>query len=68
MLNGEVLTAIQHAFSKPSMINSISKDATWYSIYQFTHCFILQASNYDAIFDLCVYSASLERHQSGTSS
>ena len=31
---------------------------TWYSIYQFTHCFTLQTSDYDVIFDVCVDSAS----------
>ena len=31
----------------------------WYSIYQFTHCFTLQAREYDVIFDFCVDSASL---------
>ena len=34
----EVCRAIQHAFSKPSLVNLISKERTWYSIYQFTHC------------------------------
>ena len=30
---------------------------TWYSIYQFTHCFTLQTSDYDVIFDfLCWFS------------
>ena len=33
------------------------KMPTWYSIYQFTHCFTLQTSNYDVIFDFCVDSA-----------
>ena len=34
------------------------KTQTWYSIYQFTHCFTLQTSDYDVIFDFCVDSAS----------
>ena len=35
------------------------KMQTWYSIYQFTHCFTLQTSGYDVIFDFCVESGSL---------
>ena len=35
------------------------KTRTWYSIYQFTHCSTLQASDYDVIFEFCVDSASL---------
>ena len=51
---------IQHAFSKPSLVNLISNDANLvYSFYQLNHCFTLQTSNYDVIFDLCVDSASL---------
>ena len=30
------------------------KTQTWYSIYQFTHCFTLQTRDYDVIFDFCV--------------
>ena len=47
----------QQAFSKPCLINLISKDAKLipfiiflYSIYQFTHCFALQISAYDVFF------------------
>ena len=35
------------------------KTETRYSIYQLTHCFTLQTSDYDIIFDFCVDSASL---------
>ena len=42
--------AIQHTFSKPSLVNLISKDTTWYSFYQFTHCFTLQTRDYDVTF------------------
>ena len=35
------------------------KTQTWYSIYQFTHYFTLQTSDYDVIFDVCVDLASL---------
>ena len=34
------------------------KMQTWYSI-QFTHCFSLQTSDYDVVFDLYVDSVSL---------
>ena len=47
--------AIQHAFSNPSLVKLISKD-TWYSINQFTHCFTLQTTDNDFIFDFCVDS------------
>ena len=44
----------QQVFSKPGLVNLISKTQTWYSIYQFTHCFTLQTSDYDVLFDFCV--------------
>ena len=51
---------IQHAFSKPSLVNLISKYArAWYFIYQFTHCFTLQTSDYEVIFYFRVDKASL---------
>ena len=34
------------------------KTQTCYSIYQFTHYFTLQNSDYDVIFNFCVDSAS----------
>ena len=37
----------------------IKKKQTWYFIYQFTHCFTRQTSNYDVIFYFCVNSVSL---------
>ena len=30
-----------------SLVNLISKDGTWYFIYQFIHCFTLETSDYD---------------------
>ena len=60
---------IQHASSKRSLVNLISKDGTRYSIYQFTHSFTLQTSDYDVIFDFFVETASLTSHsKSATSS
>ena len=38
------------------------KTRTRYFIYQLTHCFTLQTSDYDVIFDFCVDLASLGRH------
>ena len=38
----EACQAIQHAFSTPSLVNLISKDANLLFYYQFTHCFTLQ--------------------------
>ena len=63
LLNSNILVdhgrAIQHAFSKPSLVNMISKDMNLVfsvSVYPF---FALQTSDYDVIFDFCVDSASL---------
>ena len=47
----EACRAIQHTFSKPSLVNLISKDANLVFIYQFAHCFTLLTSDYDVIFD-----------------
>ena len=55
----EACRAIQNAFSKPSLVNFISKTQTWYSIYHFTHWFTLQTGNYEVIFDVWVDSVSL---------
>ena len=44
--------------AKPGKLD-IKKTRTWYSIYQFNLCFILQTSGKDIIFDFCVDSASL---------
>ena len=51
---------IQHAFSKPSLINLISKDAKlvfYLSVYPLLNT--LQTSDYDVIFDFCVDSEPL---------
>ena len=56
----EACRAIQHAFSKPSLVNLISKDANlvfYLSVYPLLNT--LQTSDYDVIFDFCVDSASL---------
>ena len=37
----EACQVIQQAFSKPSLVNLISKEWTCYSIYQLTHCWTL---------------------------
>ena len=59
MLNDEFLPAIQHAFSKPSLINFISKDVNlviYLSVYPFVH---LQTSNHDIIID---FFTSIQHH------
>ena len=51
---------IQHAFSKPSLVNLISKDTNlvfYLSVYPLLNT--LQTSVYDVIFHFCVDSASL---------
>ena len=56
----EACRAIQHAFSKPSLVNLISKDASlvfYFSVYPLLNT--LQTSDYDVIFDFCVDSVSL---------
>ena len=47
------------AFSKPCLINLISKDANLVLFYlSVSHCFTLQTSDYDVIFDFCVISSA----------
>ena len=56
----EACRVIQHAFSKSSLVNLISKDANlvfYLSVYPLLNT--LQTSDYDVIFDFCVDSASL---------
>ena len=51
---------IQQAFSKPSLVNLISKVANlvfYLSVYPLLN--ILQTSDYDVMFDFCIDSASL---------
>ena len=51
---------IQHAFSKPSLVNLISKDANlvfYLSVYPLLNT--LKTIDYDVILDFCVDSASL---------
>ena len=51
---------IQHAFSKLSLVNLISKDANlvfYLSVYPLLNT--LQTSDYDVMFYFCVDSASL---------
>ena len=62
----EACRAIQRAFWKPSN----QKTLTWYSIYQFTHCFTLQTGdNYVIFYYLCWFSVisdfiqKVQRHQ-----
>ena len=53
----EACRAIQHAFSKPSLVNLISKDVNlvfYLSVYLLLNT--LQTSNYDVIFYFCVDS------------
>ena len=50
---------IQHAFSKPSLVNLTSKDVNlvfYLSVYPLLDT--RQTSDYDVIFDFCVDSAS----------
>ena len=52
--------AIQYAFTKPSLVNLISKDTNlvfYLSVYPLLNT--LQTRDYDIIFDFCVDSASL---------
>ena len=56
----EACRAIQQAFSKPSLVNLISKDANlvfYLSVYPVLKT--LRTSDYDVISDVCVDSASL---------
>ena len=56
----EACRAIQHAFSKPSLVNLISKDANlvfYLSVYPLLKT--LRTSDYDVTFDVCVDSASI---------
>ena len=51
---------IQHAFSKPSLVNLISKDVNlvfFLSVYPLLNT--LQTSNYEVVSDFCVDSASV---------
>ena len=59
-LHREACRAIQHAFSKPSLVNLISKDANlvfYLSVYPLFNTF--QTSDYDVIFDFFVL---IQRH------
>ena len=49
---------IQHAFSKPSLVNLISKDMNLV-FYLSVYPLFPRTSDYDVIFDFCVDSASL---------
>ena len=52
--------AIQHAFSKPSLVNLISKDTNLvFYLSVFPLLKTLRTSDYDVISDVCVDSASL---------
>ena len=66
----EACRAIQHAFSKPSLVNLISKDANlvfYLSVNPSLNT--LQTSDYDVIFDFCVDSVSfVTSFKSATSS
>ena len=56
----EACRAIQQAFSKPSLVNLISKDTKLvFYLSVFPLLTTLQTSDYDVIFDFCVDSASL---------
>ena len=50
---------IQHAFSESSLINLISKDTNLVFYSSVYHCFTVQISKNDVIFNFCVDSASL---------
>ena len=55
--------AIQHAFSKPCLVNLISKDANlliYLSVSKLIHC-SNDSSDYDVIIDFCVGSMSLTK-------
>ena len=55
----EACRAIQQAFSKLSLVNLISKERTWYSIYQFTHCWTLFKLAIMTSFSICML---IQRH------
>ena len=64
----EACRAIQHAFSKPSLVNLISKDANlvfYLSVYPLLNT--LQTSDYEVIFDFlcwfCVISDVIQKAQ-----
>ena len=60
----EACRAIQHAFSKPSLVNLITKDANlvfYLSVYPLLNT--LQTSDYDVIFDFCVISDVIQKVQ-----
>ena len=48
---------IQHAFSKSSLVNLISKDVNLVFYLSVNHCFTLQTSDYDITIVFCVDSA-----------
>ena len=47
----EACLATQHGFSKQNLVNLISKDAKLVFYLSVTHCFTLETSDYDVIFD-----------------
>ena len=49
----------KQAFSKPSLVNLISKDANLVFLLSDTHWFTLQTSDYEVIIDFSVDLASL---------
>ena len=59
MLTSRGLPSDSTSFSKPGLVNLISKDANlvfYLSVYPLLNT--LQTSDYDVIFDFCVVSAS----------
>ena len=65
----EACRAIQHAFSKPSLVNLISKDANlvfYFSVYPLLNT--LQTSDYDVILMFVLIQRHMRRHSKGTTS
>ena len=55
----EACRAIQYTFSKPSLVNFMSKDANLVFYLSVLLLFLYQTSHYDVMFDFCVDSVSL---------
>ena len=58
LLNGKACRAIQHAFSNPSLVNLISKDANLVSFISLQVVSLFKISDYDAIIAFRVDSMS----------
>ena len=54
LLSRETCRAIHHAFSRPGLVNLISKDGNLV-LLKFTKWFTIQTSDYGVIVDLLIY-------------